>query len=141
MQAYSRPTRYHDPDEDMPILVAIIAVLMGIIGGAALILGLVYIFSPWASGLDQNAIVQFLNQYVIHAGPLTGILLAIGGAAVVSIAMGLWHQEAWSLWFCVVAIALGEVYLFFFKVPFSYIFLSLLILYIYLLAVRQHFKR
>ncbi len=124
----------------MPVFVAILAILMGIIGVAALALGLIYIFSPWIGSLAQSSLVQFLNQYVIHAGPLTGVILAIGGAAIVSIAMGLWHQEAWSLWVCITAITLGEVYLFFFKVPFSYIFLSLLVLYVYLLAVRQHFR-
>ncbi len=125
---------------DRPILVSIIAIVMGLIGLLSLFLGLLFVFSPWLGPSTDSGLLNFLDRYVINAGQFTGAVLAIGGAAVLATALGLWHQESWSLWLCVGCIAFAEVVLFFVYVPFSYIFLLLLVLYVYLLAVRHHFR-
>lgn len=126
---------------DRPILVALIAIIMGVIGAIALVVGMLFLMSQFVSYGSVAPILQWVGSYVIFAGPLIGAVLSIGGAAVLVIALGLWHQEYWALIVCIAAILIGETVLFFEFVPFSYIFIGLLVLYVYLLAIRQHFHK
>jgi hypothetical protein len=66
-----------------------------------------------------------------------GILLVLG-VVLIGVATALWHQETWALWTTVVVLFFGLAYLFF-TAYFTVLFLVLLVLFIYLIAVRHHF--
>jgi uncharacterized membrane protein len=125
---------------DRPVGISLLAIVMGILGFLALITGILLVFSTWVMIAGLGVFVSFLTSYIISVGTFGAVLLVLGGAATIAIALGLWRQESWALWVSVVGVALLEVMLFFVAYPFSYLFLGFLVLYIYLLAVRQHFR-
>ena len=125
---------------DRPVGISLLAIVMGILGFLALITGILLVFSTWVMIAGLGVFVSFLTSYIISVGTFGAVLLVLGGAATIAIALGLWRQESWALWVSVVCVALLEVMLFFVAYPFSYLFLGFLVLYIYLLAVRQHFR-
>lgn len=139
--AYQSPRTNRSPHYDeLPIGVGIIALVMGILGLLALLTGMVLLAAYVFQVNSFSFLITFMNNYVVSVGTFGGALMLIGGAATIAIASGLWHQEAWALWVCVVGLAVVEATLFFLSTPFSYIFIAILFLYAYLIAVRQHFR-
>ena len=131
----------YSSDDELPVGVGILAIIMGVLGFLAMLAGILLVAE--ATGLSigaLGAIVGIINQYVITVGQFGGVLLVLGGVVTLAIAAGLWHQESWALWTCIVGVAIVEAILFFLLVPFSYLFIGLLVLYVYLLAVRHHFR-
>ncbi len=91
----------------------------------------------------------FLNTYIPQSvpsallilpsvDPLGAAILLLVGTVLVGLANALWHQELWALYLTVGALFAGEAYLFF-TATITVLFVLLLIVFVYLLAVRQHF--
>lgn len=135
-QHVSRTPHY----EELPLGVGVIAILMGILGVLALLAGIVMVAAYVFQVTALSFLVAFVTSYVISVGTFGGVLLLLGGATTIAIALGLWHQESWALWVCIVGLAIAEAALFFLSTPFSYVFIAILVLYVYLIAVRQHFQ-
>jgi uncharacterized membrane protein len=138
MQGYQ--TSHPMMQDDRPFGISLLAIVMGILGFLALITGILLVFSTWVMVAGMSILITFLTMYIISVGSFGAVLLVLGGAATIAIALGLWRQENWALWVSIVGVALVEVMLFFIAYPFSYLFLGFLVLYVYLLAVRQHFR-
>ena len=125
---------------ERPVGITILAFVMGVLGFLALLTGILLVFSVWVMQAGLGGLISFVTQYFISVGSFGAVILVLAGAATIAIALGLWRQESWALWVSVVGVALVEVVLFFIEYPFSYLFLGFLVLYVYLLAVRQHFQ-
>jgi hypothetical protein len=91
----------------------------------------------------------FLNSYVPDTVPpsllifpavdlLGAAILILVGTVFVGVANALWHQEVWALYLTVGALFAGETYLFF-TATITVLFVLLLLVFVYLLTVRQHF--
>lgn len=123
-----------------PIGIAVLAALVVIIGVGGLILGLIVLLSPTISLGPLNALVTIFGEDFFSLGPLGGAGMFLGGFILISVANGLWHQEMWALALCAVALFAGEAVIFFLFTPFTYLFFALLILFVYLIAVRKSFS-
>ncbi|MCI4349726.1 MAG: hypothetical protein L3J93_05870 [Thermoplasmata archaeon] len=117
----------------LPIGAAILAFLIGI-GGLVLILaGGLFLVNYYTMGAVPNALL------IVHAVTALGAaLLVLLGAVVLALATALWRQEAWAL-YTMVVILFGSLAFLFFTASITYLFLVLIGLFVYLLAVRRHF--
>ena len=79
------------------------------------------------------------NVLIFPAGdPLGAAILLLIGVVLVGVANALWHQERWSLYLAVGVLFAGEAYLFF-TATITVLFLIFLVIFVYLLTVRDHF--
>jgi len=117
----------------LPVGVAVVAILLAIsavvlvLGGALFLLnelGTTYV----PSALDLFPSVSFLGA----------IILMVLGVALLALATSLWRQESWALWSTLVLVFGVTSYLFFLE-SITVLFLLLVILLVYLLAVRRYF--
>ncbi len=123
-----------------PIGISILSVLVALIGVGALILGLIVLLGPTIPVGPLQALVTIFGENVVNLGPLGGAGMFLGGFILLSVANGLWHQELWALALCAVSLFAAEAVIFFFFLPFTYLFFVLLGLFVYLLAVRKSFS-
>ena len=125
----------------LPLGVAILAVLTGLVGAFILIAGLVVVLvalyviagAGWAT--------------VFGTGLLAGLITFIVGIVVLAVATGLWDQEMWA--FVLAVIATGAGVLWFIARPLwdggglvsveTWPALIFGVLFVYLLAVKNHF--
>jgi hypothetical protein len=118
---------------NLPLGVAIIAVLVGIFGFFVLVGGLLLLVS--AAGYALGGV--WVTGVFGTTGTIAGIIISIIGLVILGVAVGLWNQELWAL---VLAIL---VLLFYGAVEFfSAAWLGLLIvvlLIVYMAAVAKHF--
>lgn len=70
--------------------------------------------------------------------PIGAAILLLIGTVLLGLAHALWHQERWALYLTVGVLFFGEAYLFF-TATITVLFVLLLIVFIYLLTVRDHF--
>lgn len=122
-----------------PIGIALLAVLVALVGVGALILGLIVLLGPTIDLGPLYGVVSLFGATVFTLGPLGGAGMFLGGFILISVANGLWHQELWALALAAVALFAAEAVIFFFFLPFTYLFFVLLGLFVYLLAVRKSF--
>lgn len=127
------------PHPTKPIGILVLAMIIGVAGVLGIILGLLVVLSPAVNIGGFGLLVNFVNDNINNLGLLGGAIIFIGGIVAVSVANGLWHQEMWALVLCVGGTFVGETIIFFLAIPFSYLFFGLLVIFIYLLAVRKHF--
>lgn len=123
-----------------PIGIAILSVLVVLIGVGALVIGLIVLLAPTIALGPLGGLVTIFGENVFTLGPLGGAGMFLGGFILLSVANGLWHQELWALALCAVALFAAEAVIFFYFLPFTYLFFVLLGLFVYLLAVRKSFS-
>jgi hypothetical protein len=117
----------------LPLGVAILAVLIGIFGFFILLLGVLLLLSVAGLALGGLGITSVFGV----TGLVAGLVIVIVGAVILAVATGLWDQELWAL---VLAIL---VLLFYGFVEFSngswFGLLIVVLLLVYLVAVSRHF--
>jgi hypothetical protein len=118
---------------NLPLGVAILAVLIGIFGLFVLIGGLLLLASVAGYGLG----VVWVSTVFGTAGAVAGIIIAIIGIVILGVAVGLWNQELWAL---VIAIIVLLVYGVLEFLSASWVGLLIVVLLIvYMAAVASHF--
>lgn len=113
----------------LPLGVAILAILIGLVGAFFLIVGLLIVLG--------FALVHTAILFV--AGFVGGLLLVIFGLVLLVVASGLWNQELWALALSIIVILVVLVGDFVAGAFLSLQTIVLVLLLIYLIAVRNHF--
>jgi len=121
------------PQKSRPILVSILAVLIGIYGFIVILLGLLLLVgSTVLSSFGGSTFFGF-------SGVLAGVVILVVGLIILGLAVGLWHLRLWALvltllflGFELVSYGLQHAFV-------SFGFIVSLLLFIYLLAVSRHF--
>jgi uncharacterized membrane protein len=133
-------TGYTAPAPSRPLGVAIIAILLGLYGLLTFIGGLfIVVFSNY--GIDVTGSTQFGVT-----GTILGAVLVILGLIELGVAVGLWHLRMWALVLAVLVLLVDLASPIYNLVTGRGIgvgllgFVIALILLIYLIAVRRHFR-
>ncbi|HUI38675.1 MAG TPA: hypothetical protein VLY85_03485 [Thermoplasmata archaeon] len=117
----------------LPIGVAVISFLVGLLGLVLLLAGGLFLLSYYTAGAFPSSLL------IVHSiEPFGAALLVVLGAVLLALATALWRQELWAL-YTTVLIVFGVLAFLFFTDFITYLFLVLLAVFIYLLAVRHHF--
>ncbi len=117
----------------LPIGVAVVAVLIGLLGFVLVLGGLLFsLHEALGAAVPQNLEI-FTSIDLLGAM----ILLVLGGV-LLGVATSLWRQETWALWTTIVLVFAMIAYLFFtgFITVLFVLFVALLV---YLLTVRRYF--
>ncbi len=121
------------PPPSLPVGVAVLAGISAVAGLLLLLSGLLFALNYYASPLVPSGLV------LLHVGdPFGASILIVLGAAVVALSSALWHQELWAFYLSVGFLFFGLAYLFF-TASITLLFLVLLGVFVYLIAVRHHF--
>ena len=115
----------------LPLGVAILAFLIGIVGVLYLIFGILLIFAV--------AILGSTVPHVFGVGLVGGIVLLIFGALLLFVASGLWGLELWALVLCLLVVGVLWLSDLLGGDAFSLGGIVLLVLLIYLVAVHREF--
>jgi hypothetical protein len=113
----------------LPLGVAIIAVLVGIFGFFVLLAGIILLVVGIGIGLSVS-IFGF-------TGAIAGLIFLLIGAIILAIATGLWDQELWALVLAIIVLLFYGAVEFFSAAWLGFIIVVLLL--IYLVAVSSHF--
>ncbi|MCI4322421.1 MAG: hypothetical protein L3K03_00100 [Thermoplasmata archaeon] len=117
----------------LPLGVAILAILIGIFGLFVLVAGVVLIVFGTTVAFGGSGAVTIFGT----GGTVAGIILAIVGIVVLAVATGLWDQELWALALaCIVLLFYGAVE-FFAAAWLGFLVVAMLL--VYLAAVSNHF--
>jgi len=127
------PYPSYTPPKSRPILVSILAVLIGIYGFLVFLLGLLLLVgSTVLTGFGGSTFFGL-------SGVIGGVVVLIVGLIILGLAVGLWHLRLWAL-------VLTLLFLVFELISYglahnfvSFGFIVSLLLFIYLLAVSRHF--
>ena len=121
------------PPPSLPIGVAILSMVTAALGVLLIVSGILFVLSYYASVVVPSSLVIF------HVGdPIGATVLVVLGAVIALLSSALWHQELWAFYLMVGFLFLGLAYLFFTD-SITYLFVIVLIVFIYLIAVRHHF--
>jgi hypothetical protein len=121
------------PPPSLPIGVAILAIVTAAVGVLLMVSGILFVLSYYGGLVVPSSLVIF------HFGSAVGAtVLVVLGAVIALLSSALWHQELWSFYLMVGFLFLGLAYLFFTD-SISYLFVIVLVVFIYLIAVRHHF--
>jgi hypothetical protein len=121
------------PPPSLPIGVAVLAIVTAAIGVVLIVSGILFVLNYYGSVLLPGSLVFF------HVGnPIGATVLVVLGVVIALLSSALWHQELWSFYLMVGFLFLGLAYLFFTD-SITYLFLIVLVVFIYLIAVRHHF--
>ncbi len=121
---------YNPPQQSRPIGVAILAILVMLVG-AIFLLGAVGIFL-----LTGYGAIRGLQTFFGIVGTALGVIFLILALLFIGVGLGLWHLRGWAWWLAIIVLfiaiigSLGD--LVGIVIP--------LILLIYLLLVRHHFR-
>lgn len=130
-QAYGTyPPAAQEPG--LPIGVAILAVLIGIVGFLFILAGVLLAALGIGLGISFPAVGSY-------GGVIVGVVLLVIGLIILGVALGLWHQRLWAL---VLAIIVFGGYFILDALAGAYFSLGAiiaLVLVIYLIAVHRHF--
>jgi hypothetical protein len=125
-------TNYQAP-KSRPILVSILAVLIGLYGFILFLLGLlVAVGSTVFSSFGGNTLFGY-------SGVLGGIIILVVGLIILGLAVGLWHLRLWALVLTLLFLAFEMVVYGLQHAFLTFGFIVSLLLFIYLLAVSRHF--
>ncbi|MCI4366827.1 MAG: hypothetical protein L3K08_03650 [Thermoplasmata archaeon] len=117
----------------LPIGVAILSLITAISGFIVFLSGALVLLNAYLPDTVPS------NVLIFPAGdPLGAAILLLLGVVLVGVANALWHQERWSLYLTVGVLFAGEAYLFF-TATITVLFLIFLVIFVYLLTVRDHF--
>jgi len=124
----------YQPPPSRPLGVAILAVLIGIFGFLLILGGALVI-----AGAAALAYLSVPSAFAGIGGVTFGAIILIVGLILLGLALGLWHQRMWAL-------VLTVLFLIFVVISdgiagvFSLGFFFALLLLIYLVAIRRHFR-
>jgi hypothetical protein len=127
-----RPTTTVHPG--LPVGVAVLSFLLGLAGLLLMLTGalaFLHLYTGSAMFSGNLLVSGTIDEY-------GAAILLILGAAIVALARALWDQELWALYLMVVLLFAGMAYEFF-TASITVLFLVLIALFVYLLAVRHHF--
>jgi hypothetical protein len=117
----------------LPIGAAVIAVVIAAMGLILLISGTLFVLDYYSPGLVPTSLL------ILHSfDPIGASILVILGAILLGIASALWDQERWAL-YTIIGIDFVLLAYEFINGSLTYLFLVLLVVFIYLVAVRRHF--
>ena len=116
----------------LPLGVAILAVLIGIVGFFVIIGGVLLLVFGTSLAFGSGSLTVFGS-----AGTVTGLILLIVGIVTVAVAAGLWNQELWALVLAILVVAFYALIDFASGAWFGFIIAAVLL--VYLLAVSGHF--
>ena len=112
---------------------AVLAFAAAALGVLLVVSGILFVLNYYASLIVPASLV------IVHVGaPVTATVLVILGVVVLILSTALWRQEVWSFYLMVGFQFLGLSYLFF-TGSVTYLFVIVLVVFIYLIAVRHHF--
>ncbi len=117
----------------LPLGVAVVSVLIALLGLAMLLAGLLFLLGLLFGNAVPMVFEVFQSIDLYGAG-----ILAIVGALLLGVATSLWRQETWALWTTIVLVFAATAYLFF-TGSITVLFVLLVVLFVYLLAVRRYF--
>ncbi|MGC2290252.1 MAG: hypothetical protein WA688_10430 [Thermoplasmata archaeon] len=121
------------PPPSLPIGVAILSIVTAAVGVVLMVSGVLFVLSYYASVVVPSSLV------IIHVGdPVGATVIVVLGAVIALLSSALWHQELWAFYLMVGFLFLGLAYLFFTD-SITFLFLIVLAVFIYLIAVRHHF--
>ncbi len=121
------------PPPSLPIGVAILAIVTAAIGVLLIVSGILFDLTYYGSVVLPSSLI------ILHIGdPLGAIVLVVLGGVIAILSSALWHQELWAFYLTVGFLFLGLAYLFFTD-SITYLFVIVLVVFIYLIAVRHHF--
>ena len=121
------------PPPSLPFGVAGLSIATAATGVVCLLAGVLFALNYYMGSVVPSGLV------ILHAGDEFGaIVLVILGAAIVGLSSALWHQELWAFYLTIGFLFIGLAYLFF-TASITVIFVLLLVVFIYLIAVRHHF--
>ena len=133
MSAYRTPS--------LPLGVAILAVLMGLVGAFILVIGLLGV----AAALLGTATIG--GTAAFGGGLLPSLITFLIGALILAVAFGLWDQELWAFVLALIATGLGVFWFIGRPLYYGEGLAAILnipaivsgLLFVYLLAVNDHF--
>jgi hypothetical protein len=118
---------------ELPLGVALLAIVIGLFGLFVVVLGLAFLFVAAGALLGGVGVASVFG----FTGTAAGIVLVIIGLIILGTAVGLWNQELWAL------VLAGIVLLFYAAVEFVaaawFGLLVVVVLLVYLVAVSRHF--
>ncbi|HYA10930.1 MAG TPA: hypothetical protein VEH10_04590 [Thermoplasmata archaeon] len=117
----------------LPIGVAFVSVLIGLIGFVMVLAALLFVLNQLLGATVPTSLEIFSAIDVFGA-----LILIAVGASLLAIATSLWRQETWALWTTIVLVFAMTAYLFFTGFI-TILFLLFVVLLVYLLAVRRYF--
>ena len=117
----------------LPIGIAVLAVLIAIFAVLMVLAGLLFLAAQVGGAVVPSSLEIFQSIDLLGA-----LILLILGAALLSVATSLWHQETWALW-TTIALVFGTSAYLFFTGSITVLFLIFVVLFIYLLSVRRYF--
>jgi amino acid transporter len=121
------------PEEpSLPIGVAILAVLIGIVGFLLVLAGVLL------AALGISIHLEF-SAFSSYGTLVVGVILLIIGLIVLGVALGLWHQRLWALVLAIIVFGLYFISDALVGAWFSLGAIISLILVVYLIAVHRHF--
>jgi hypothetical protein len=121
------------PPPSLPIGVAVLSMVTAAVGVLLMLSGILFVLHYYGSVVLPSSLVIF------HVGdPVGATVLVILGAVIAVLSSAMWHQELWSFYLMVGFLFLGLAYLFFTD-SITFLFLIVLVVFIYLIAVRHHF--
>jgi hypothetical protein len=118
---------------NLPLGVAILAILIGIFGFFVLVGGLLLLLSVAGYGLG----VVWVTSVFGATGTIAGIIIVIVGLVILGVAVGLWNQELWALVIAILALLIYGALEFLSASWLGLVIVVLLL--IYLVAVAGHF--
>jgi hypothetical protein len=117
----------------LPLGVAIFALIIAVTGLVLFLAGGLALLNYYSPDSVPSGLLILPS-----VDPVGAAILLLIGTVTLGLAHALWHQERWALWLTVGALFLGEAYLFF-TATITVLFLLGLVVFVYLLAVRDHF--
>lgn len=135
LEVHHLPPQWQPPHvrPRLPIGVGVLAVAIAVLGVVILIAGTLFVMNYYSPGIVPSSLLILRSL-----DPIGAAILVILGAILLGLASALWDQEAWALYTTVAAVFAVIAYEFF-TGSVTFLFLVLLVLFVYLLAVRRHF--
>jgi hypothetical protein len=121
-----------------PAGVAFVSILIAMGATVLIVASVFYLIGTYASGWLPAGVLPASWTVLTSLTPLSaGVLLVLGGA-LIGVSTALWRQESWALYILYVFTIGGVVYLLA-TGAFTVMLLLLVLLFLYLVAVRHYF--
>jgi len=117
----------------LPLGVAILALLIGIFGFFVVILGLALLFVSAGLILGGVGVASVFG----YTGTVAGLIILVIGAVILGTAFGLWNQEMWALALAVIVLIIYGIVEYLSSAWLGLAIVALLV--VYLAAVSRHF--
>jgi hypothetical protein len=117
----------------LPLGVAILALLIGLFGFFVLILGILLLFVSAGVILGGVGVASVFG----YTGTIAGLIIVVIGALILATAFGLWNQEIWALALAVIVLIVYGIVEYLSSAWLGLVIVVLLI--VYLAAVSRHF--